>query len=149
MLHANGAHVVACARRLERLETLTAECPGLVAVQCDVTEEADRAALVERALGVNGRLDVLVNNAGISLEDGQPATRISQETFLTMMDVNVNSVFFLTQAVASVMLDQKEPEPSRRGVIINISSIMGFHASAPNFQVACKIHTALHAFHVP
>ena len=33
---------------------------------------------------------------------GQPATRISQETFLTMMDVNVNSVFFLTQAVASV-----------------------------------------------
>ena len=43
----------------------------------------------------------------------------------------------------------EEPEPSRRGVIINISSIMGFHASAPNFQVACKIHTALHAFHVP
>ena len=121
MLHANGAHVVACARRLERLETLAAECPGLVAVQCDVTEEADRAALVEQALSVNGRLDVLVNNAGISLEDGQPATRISQETFLTMMDVNVNSVFFLTQAVASVMLDQKEPEPSRRGVIINIS----------------------------
>eukprot|EP01047_Picozoa_sp_COSAG01_P060085 COSAG01_NODE_7311_length_3257_cov_2.390754_5_plen_306_part_00 len=140
VLHANGAHVVACARRIERLERLARECGGgdngVTVVQCDVTVEADRQALVRRALQITGRLDVLVNNAGISIEDGQPATSITQSTFLQMMDVNVNAVFFLTQAVATVMLAQKQPDPSRRGVVVNISSIHGFHASAPNFQVA-------------
>jgi hypothetical protein len=85
---------------------------------------------------VNGRLDLLVNNAGISIEDGQPATRVTAETFLQMMDVNVNALFFLTQLVARIMLEQKAPSPTRRGNIINISSIHGMHASAPNFQVA-------------
>ena len=136
VLHANGARVVACARRIHRLQQLEQECSGIVAVQCDVTIEADRQALVERAMQVCGRIDVLVNNAGISLEDGQPATAITQPIFLKMMDVNVNAVFFLTQTVAKIMLRQKEPNPSKRGTIINISSIHGFHASAPNFQVA-------------
>jgi NAD(P)-dependent dehydrogenase (short-subunit alcohol dehydrogenase family) len=50
--------------------------------------------------------------------------------------VNLNSVFFLTQLVANVMLKQKDPDPAKRGNIINISSIMGMHGSYPNNQVA-------------
>jgi NADP-dependent 3-hydroxy acid dehydrogenase YdfG len=50
VLHANGAIVVACARRLDRLEALAAECDGLVAVKCDVTVDDDRQGLVEAAL---------------------------------------------------------------------------------------------------
>ena len=92
VLHANGAIVVACARRLDRLEALAAECDGVVAVKCDVTVEEDRQALMEAALAVNGRLDLLVNNAGVSLEDGQPATTISQQMWMEMMNVNLNSV---------------------------------------------------------
>src|SRR5437870_10123958 len=59
-----GAQVVACARRVERLEELAAAQPAILPVQCDVTNADDRAGLVATALDRFGRIDVCVNNAG-------------------------------------------------------------------------------------
>ena len=65
VLHAVGAQVVVAARRLERLETLAAELPGTFPVAVDLSDEADRERLVAETLERFGRVDVLVNNAGI------------------------------------------------------------------------------------
>ena len=71
VLHAAGARVVIAARRAERLETLAAELEGALPVPCDVTVDADLERLVEQTVSRHGRIDVLVNNAGIS--DPRPA----------------------------------------------------------------------------
>ena len=64
-LVAAGATVVGCARDVDRLRTVRGELPGLVPVRCDVRDRTERAALVERTLDWYGRVDVLVNNAGV------------------------------------------------------------------------------------
>ena len=61
-----GARVVACARRLEPLEELARTQPRIVPLRCDVVDPDDRARLVETALALDGRIDICVNNAGIS-----------------------------------------------------------------------------------
>src|SRR3954451_19531927 len=65
-LAAAGAHVVACARRLDPLERLAAEHPGVEAFRCDVTDEDVLRALVADVLDRHGHIDVCVNNAGVS-----------------------------------------------------------------------------------
>ena len=118
-----GAQVVACARRIERLEDLAREVPGIVPVRCDVSRRDDRAALVTTALGVTGHIDVCVNNAGIA--SGGAGAQRDLETFNSVMAVNVEAVFALTQAVAEHMLRRGE------GSIINVSSMFGLVASTP------------------
>jgi NAD(P)-dependent dehydrogenase (short-subunit alcohol dehydrogenase family) len=105
VLHGAGAHVVACARRIKKLENLASECVGLnplTILKCDVTSDEDRKRLVQETMKKFGRIDLLVNNAGVSGDDGLPATKVSPDTFLYTMDVNVNAVFFLTQEVRRV-----------------------------------------------
>ena len=63
-LAAAGATVYAAARRLDRLEALSAEIPAIVPVRCDVTDDSDRRALVDRCFTERGRIDVVINNAG-------------------------------------------------------------------------------------
>lgn len=118
-----GARVVAGARRVERIEALAGERPEIVAIQCDVTDDADRSRLLEAALELEGHVDVLVNNAGIS--SGGPEEQATVETFRKVMQVNVEAVFALSQAVGTHMVERGS------GSIVNISSIFGLVASAP------------------
>jgi NAD(P)-dependent dehydrogenase (short-subunit alcohol dehydrogenase family) len=122
-LAAAGARVIACARRRELLERLASEHPGIEAVQCDVTDPDGLRALVAGVLERHGRIDVCVNNAGVSsggsAEQGDPAA------FATVLDVNVRSVFELCQLVARPMLEQG------RGSIVNVSSMFSLVASMP------------------
>jgi NAD(P)-dependent dehydrogenase (short-subunit alcohol dehydrogenase family) len=118
-----GARVVACARRLERVEELARSQPAIVPVRCDVADDDDRAHLVETALGLDGRIDICVNNAGIS--SGGPEEQLSLEAFRAVMRVNVEAVFALTQAVGEHMLRRGS------GSVINISSMFGLVASTP------------------
>ncbi len=67
VLHAAGATVVVAARRADRLEALAADLPGTLAVAADVSVDADCERLVARTLDAHGRLDVLVNNAGMGV----------------------------------------------------------------------------------
>ena len=123
VLHAAGATPVLAARRANRIEALAAELPGAVAVVADVTVESDRQRLVEAARGVSGRIDVLVNNAGIT--DPVASEDESEEHYRRIMDVNLDAVVRLCQSVGRVMLDQ------RGGAIVNIASIFGLVASSP------------------
>ena len=118
-----GAQVVACARRVERVEALSRSQPGLVPVRCDVAEPDDRARLVESALALTGTIDILVNNAGIA--SAGPEQQATLDTFSAVMRVNVEAVFALTQAVASHMLEQGS------GSVINVSSMFGLVAATP------------------
>lgn len=118
-----GAQVVACARRLEPLERLAAEHPGVQAIRCDITDDGQLRAVVDEVLGRHGRLDVCVNNAGVS--SGGPEAQTDRAAFARVLEVNVQSVFALSQLVAQPMLEQG------RGSIVNISSMFGIVASSP------------------
>jgi hypothetical protein len=118
-----GAQVVACARRLERVERLAQVQPGIIPVRCDVADAGDRERLVETALDVAGRIDVCVNNAGIA--SGDPEQQATLETFSAVMRVNVEAVFALTHAVAQHMIARGS------GSVVNVSSMFGLVAATP------------------
>jgi NAD(P)-dependent dehydrogenase (short-subunit alcohol dehydrogenase family) len=118
-----GARVVACARRVDRLDELARESPLIVPVRCDVADPADRDRLVATALELEGHLDICVNNAGVA--SGSPERQGSPETFDAVMRVNVSAVFALTQAVGTHMLERGS------GSVVNVSSMFGLVASTP------------------
>jgi NAD(P)-dependent dehydrogenase (short-subunit alcohol dehydrogenase family) len=118
-----GAEVVATARRLDRLEELARERSAIHPVRCDVTDDDDRKRLVEAALERHGRIDVCVNNAGAS--SGGPDRQATLDAFRSVMQLNVDAVFALSQAVAAPMRAQGT------GSVINISSMFSLVASAP------------------
>jgi len=114
-----GADVVLGARRVERLADTAAlvEAAGrrAVSVATDVADPASCQALVDAAMDELGRVDVLVNNAGIGT--AVPATRETPEQFREVIDVNLNGCYWMAQACGRVM----QPGSS----IINISSVLG------------------------
>jgi NAD(P)-dependent dehydrogenase (short-subunit alcohol dehydrogenase family) len=127
VLSAAGANVIAAARRLDRLQEVASEC-GATPVQCDVSRTDDLARLVGGAISQFGKIDVLVNNAGIAnvvaAEDETPAA------FQSVVDVNVVGLFSLTQLVAHEMIEHGA------GSIVNVASIMGLVASSPVKQAS-------------
>ena len=100
-LAALGAHVVVCGRRLEPLEETAAAADGgrCTGIACDIREEDQVAALVDEVLARQGRIDLLVNNAG-----GQfltPAEDITPKGFRTVIRLNVEGTWLMTHAVAT------------------------------------------------
>jgi NAD(P)-dependent dehydrogenase (short-subunit alcohol dehydrogenase family) len=129
VLCAAGAKVVAVARRAERLEALAAEADGVVPLAGDVSDDDLCRRAVDLALERFGRLDVVVNNAGVSdapvrAEDEDPAA------FRAVIEVNLNACFVLSSLAARPMLE------AGRGSIINIASVHGQVGSSPNNQLA-------------
>lgn len=122
-LRAAGADVVVAARRLERIEALASELGSdhTLAIPVDVREEPAMAALVDRCVERFGRLDVMVNNAGMA--DRGPAEDESTETFAEVLAVNLAAVFTGCREAARVMLAQG------RGSIVNVASVLGLVGS--------------------
>jgi NAD(P)-dependent dehydrogenase (short-subunit alcohol dehydrogenase family) len=114
---ANGAIVVAAARRLERLQELQASSDAIHPFRCDVSDDESCRALIGFAVQQFGRIDVLVNNAGDYVVE--PAESESPETFRRIVDTNLTSTFVLSQAAAQHML------VAGRGAIVNVASIFG------------------------
>jgi NAD(P)-dependent dehydrogenase (short-subunit alcohol dehydrogenase family) len=114
-----GADVALGARRADRLEDTKqlVESAGrrAVAVPTDVADPQACQALVDAAVAELGRVDVLVNNAGIGT--AVPATRETPEQFRQVVDVNLNGCYWMAQACGRVM----QPGSS----IVNISSVLG------------------------
>ena len=113
-LAAQGYRVVCAARRGDRLGSLADEIGG-VAVTCDVTEDADVAALAEAAGPV---VHVLVNNAG-GAHGLEPVAEADLEAWQTMFDVNVLGVVRVTKALLPALLAAGD------GVIVNVGSTAG------------------------
>jgi NAD(P)-dependent dehydrogenase (short-subunit alcohol dehydrogenase family) len=114
-----GADVVLGARRVEKLADTAklVEAAGrrALTVATDVADPAQCQALVDAAMAEFGRVDVLVNNAGIGT--AVPATHETPEQFRSVIDVNLNGCYWMAQACGRVM----QPGSS----IINISSVLG------------------------
>jgi NAD(P)-dependent dehydrogenase (short-subunit alcohol dehydrogenase family) len=114
-----GADVVLGARRVDRLEETAAlvRATGRRAlpVATDVADPDSCQALVDAAMAGLGRVDVLVNNAGVGT--AVPATREAPEQFRRVIDVNLNGCYWMAQACGRVM----QPGSS----IVNISSVLG------------------------
>ena len=123
VVHAEGARVVVAARRADRLEALVDQLPGAVAVVADVSSESDRERLVASVIERFGRLDVLVNNAGVG---GTVAVeQESVDTFRTSMEINVTALWHLSKLAAPSMIERGE------GAIVNVASMLGHVGSTP------------------
>lgn len=89
----------------------------------DIGVPADRERLIAEAISRMGRIDVLVNNAGITSPGRKDILEATEEAFDRVMAVNLKGAFFLTQLAARQMIRQREQQPGRRGYVINVSSI--------------------------
>ncbi|MGB1488792.1 MAG: SDR family NAD(P)-dependent oxidoreductase [Acidimicrobiales bacterium] len=122
-----GAKVIAAARREDRLQDLANQYPDVMAVRCDVGVEADCKNLVDTVINEYGKIDILINNAGIS--DPIPALEEDLDLFKRVIQIDLISCFHLAQLCAQHMETQESG-----GAIVNVASIHGFVGSSPNNQ---------------
>ena len=122
-----GAKVIAAARREDRLQDLANQYPNVMAVKCDVGVEADCKNLVDTVINEYGKIDILINNAGIS--DPIPALEEDLDQFKRVIQIDLISCFHLAQLCAQHMETQETG-----GAIVNVASIHGFVGSSPNNQ---------------
>ncbi len=120
-LAAKGAAVVLGARRVDRIEALVAEITDAggkaIAVPTDVTKHEDLQRLVAAAVDTYGRIDVIINNAGVM--PLSPLERVRVDEWDRMIDVNLKGVLYGVAAALPHMIAQKS------GHIINVSSVAG------------------------
>jgi len=116
-----GAKVVITARREQWLKEaenfLTDQGIAVDAFICDVADAASVEQVVQQALQKNNKIDVLVNNAGLTW--GAPAETMPLERWQQVIDANITGTFLMSQAVGRHMLERK------KGAIVNVASIAG------------------------
>jgi 3-oxoacyl-[acyl-carrier protein] reductase len=126
LLADDGASVVVSGRDPDRLESAAKELEALgasaLAVAADAAKREDADRLVEAAKERFGRIDVLVNNAGITRD--QLLVRMKDDDWDKVMETNLRGVFLMTRAVGKMMMRQKS------GRMINISSTAGLMGNA-------------------
>jgi NAD(P)-dependent dehydrogenase (short-subunit alcohol dehydrogenase family) len=132
-----GAQLVLCARNEERCRQAAEELQQLgvkaVALACDVKNPASIQELVDATLSQFGRIDILINNAGISW--GAPVEEMRLEDWNKVIETNLTGTFLCAQAVGKAMIRQ------RRGKIINIASVAGL-GGAPAELPAIGYHAS-------
>ena len=118
-----GATVIAVARRLERLEEIAKEAESfagkILPYQGDISLEEVNNSMIDYAVKECGKLDVLVNNAGI-MDEFTPIGELTDELFNKVMAVNLNGPIYAMRKAVQVMLEQET-----KGNIVNIASIGG------------------------
>ena len=98
-------------------------------VQADVSVTADRERLVAEVRRHFGKLNVLVNNAGVAPAVRADILEATEESFERLIRINLQGPYFLTQAVANWMIEQKQANSAFTGCVINVSSISATVAS--------------------
>lgn len=98
-------------------------------VQADVAEAGDRERLVQSVLARWGRIDLLVNNAGVAPRQRTDLLEMSEESYDEVMATNLKGPFFLTQRVAKVMIEEVQAGIVQRPKIVNISSVSAYTSS--------------------
>ena len=126
----HGAQVILAARRVEELaaqvQTITAEGLNALAIPTDITDAAQVTQLVELTIEKFGRVDVLVNNAGIGRL--RPFSKEPVEYINQVIDVNLRGAMLMTHAVLPGMLER------RHGAIISVASVAGHVALNPLYS---------------
>jgi len=142
-----GAHLVLCARKEERCHQAAEELQQLgvkaIALGCDVKNPASIQEMVHATLSQFGRIDVLINNAGISW--GAPVEEMRLEDWNKVIETNLTGTFLCAQAVGKVMIRQGRGKNSAgknsAGKIINIASVAGL-GGAPEELPAIGYHAS-------
>jgi NADP-dependent 3-hydroxy acid dehydrogenase YdfG len=136
LLSAQGASVVLGARRVNRIQSLAEELTGgggkALAVATDVTDPEQVRRMVEAAVETYGRIDVMLNNAG--LMPHSPLERLKIDDWDRMIDVNIKGVLYGIAAALPYMQQQKA------GHIINVSSVAGHKVRAGGAVYAATKH---------
>lgn len=123
VLAAEGAKVIVAARRKDRLDELVKELgANAIAVQCDVTDEAQVIAMFDAAEAKFGLVDTVINNAGMTHANNAVTQDIAE--FRKIMDLNVTSVWCVAREAARRLI-KAGPEKSHHGRIVNIASMAG------------------------
>jgi NADP-dependent 3-hydroxy acid dehydrogenase YdfG len=131
-LAAQGAAVALVARRAERLEELAGKIRGAggtaLVLAADVTVEEQAREVVERTVAELGRLDTLINNAGVMLLG--PAVGAPMEEWRRMVEVNLLGLMYCAHAALPHLLSAAEDDPRHVADLVNISSVAGRVARA-------------------
>ncbi len=134
-----GATVVLGARRKDRLDAIVKDIQAAggkaLSVTVDVTKRAEVGGLVKKAIDTYGKIDVLVNNAGIM--PIAPLAVLKVDEWERMIDINIKGVLYGVAAALPHMLKQKS------GHFINIASVFGIKVFAPGGTVYCATKAAV------
>jgi NADP-dependent 3-hydroxy acid dehydrogenase YdfG len=121
-LAAQGAKVAVAARRKDRLDALADEIGGL-SIEADVTDRDQATRAVERTASELGRLDTVVNNAGVMLLG--PIVDAPVEEWDRMIALNLQGLLYVAHAALPHLLRAAEQEPRRVADLVNVSSVAG------------------------
>jgi NAD(P)-dependent dehydrogenase (short-subunit alcohol dehydrogenase family) len=142
MLARAGAAVALAARRRDSLEEARQQIEAAggraIAVAMDVTNAGSVAAAVDDATQWQGRLDILINNAGVTLT--KPFLELSEAEWDRQVDTNLKGAFLVAQAAAKIMRQQ-----ASGGAIVNIASILGLRVAG---QVAAYLTSKAGVVHL-
>lgn len=126
-LAAQGASVALAARRKDRLETLAADIRGqggtALVIEADITDEQQATEAVERTVAELGRLDTLINNAGVMLLG--PAAQAPLSEWQRMVELNVLGLLYCAHAATPHLLHAADNDPRHVADMVNISSVAG------------------------
>jgi NADP-dependent 3-hydroxy acid dehydrogenase YdfG len=123
-LAAEGATVAVAARRRDRLEAVAERIDSdVLVIETDVSDEASVRGMVEGTVAEFGRLDTLVNNAGVMLLG--PIVDAPVEEWKRMVELNLLGLLYCTHAALPHLLRAAESEPRRVADVVNISSVAG------------------------
>jgi NADP-dependent 3-hydroxy acid dehydrogenase YdfG len=126
-LSQRGAAVALVARRAERLREVAGRIgDGALVIEADVSDQPQAAGAVERAVSEFGRLDTVINNAGVMLLG--PVENAPLEEWQRMVEVNVLGVLYTAHAALPHLLKAVEDSPRRVADLVNISSVAGRRA---------------------
>jgi len=124
------------AQAADALDEIRAQGVQVAYVQADVSKAEGRDRIVAATREAFGRLDVLVNNAGVAPKERLDVLEMSEESFDWVFGINLKGPLFLTQQAAKWMIEQREADPGRCPVIINVSSVSAY-ASTPRRAQYC------------
>jgi 3-oxoacyl-[acyl-carrier protein] reductase len=113
----------------EQLEIIRRQGQPFLYIQGSIAAECDRQTAVNKLLENFGRIDVLINNAGVAPKTRMDLLETTEESMDHVLGINLKGTFFLTQLVANVMTRQLERDPDSRPKIINISSVSAYTSS--------------------
>jgi 3-oxoacyl-[acyl-carrier protein] reductase len=116
-----GARVIVADINLAAVKSVAAQIPHAEAYAMDVTDRASIQAVVDQVIQKHGRIDILINNAGIT-QDAR-LIKMTEAQFDTVIDVNLKGVFNCTQLVVPHMLE------AGTGAIVNASSVVGLYGN--------------------
>ncbi|WP_409299883.1 SDR family oxidoreductase [Peribacillus sp. SCS-155] len=133
-----GANIVVCSRNIDACKEVSGQLKQIgvdsIACSCDISKKEDVENVINETMKVFGRLDILVNNSGISWIS--PVLQLPEEKWKKVIDVNVHGTFLFSQAAAKVMVKQGY------GKIINIASIAGHGGTSPDVMEAIAYNTS-------